>query len=74
MKKITLKEVFESDNWMITKIIQGYSKSNRVDAKRRFPIADKNNFFSEWGKKNYLNKLAQENYGKKINEFSCYYF
>jgi len=68
----SLKEVFESDNWIITKISQGHNKQNRVDAKRRFPVADKSSFFSKWGNEKYLNKLAQENYDKNINDFGCY--
>lgn len=69
--KVTLKEIFENDNWIITNIMQG-KKVHRIDAKRRFPIADRSNFHSAWGSNDYLNKLAVENYGKKLNEFNCY--
>jgi hypothetical protein len=71
--KVTLKEVFESGSWIITKIIQG-SGQHRVDAKRRFPIADKSSFFSEWGSAKYLERLSSENYSKKLSEFNCYQY
>lgn len=70
--KVTLKEVFESDNWIITAVHQGYKRMHRVDARRRFPKADHSNFFSKWGSYNYLNRLANENYGKKLTDFSTY--
>lgn len=69
--KITLKKVFESDIWIITKISQGPGVY-RIDAKRRFPVDDKSSFFSNWGSQGYLNNLARENYGKNCNEFSIY--
>lgn len=69
--KVSLKEVFESDGWLITKISQGRGV-HRVDAKRRFPKADVSSFFSEWGSNAYLEKLASENYGKKLSEFGNY--
>ena len=67
----TLKQVFESDNWIITKISQG-SGTHRIDAKRRFRRADESSFFSEWGSNSYLERLARENYGKKLSEFNNY--
>lgn len=69
----SLKEVFENDNWIITKISQGYG-THRVDAKRRFPVADESSFFSKWGSDNYLEKLARDNYGKNLRDFSNYYY
>lgn len=73
MKKATLKEVFESGNWIITKITQGRG-IHRIDAKTRNRIADGENHFSKWGNNEYLNRLALENYGKKLSEFNCYYY
>lgn len=70
----TFKEVFESDNWIITKILQGPEGTYRIDAKRRFPVADKYNFCSKWGKTSYLNRLAKEKYGKKLSELSGYQY
>ena len=67
-----LKEVFQSDNWIITKALQGNSNQIRIDAKRRYPIADKSSFFSKWGNLKYINSLAVNNYGKKIDEFRAY--
>ena len=70
----SIKEMFENDNLIITKIIQGNNKSVRIDAKRRFPSINKGNFVSKWGKESYINSLSVENYGKKINQFNCYQY
>jgi|AntDeeMinimDraft_6_1070357.scaffolds.fasta_scaffold07582_2 hypothetical protein len=70
---LNLKEIFENDSWTITKVSQGRGQ-HRIDAKRRFPVADESNFFSKWGSNKYLNQLSQENYGKKLNEFSNYIY
>ena len=67
----SLKQVFESDNWIITEILQGYDNRLRVKAKKRF-ANDANPFFCEWGSLTYLNKLAVENYCKKVNEFNTF--
>ena len=72
MKKgVTLKEVFESDDWIITKVKQGLGM-HRINAKRRSYRADGQNLFCEWGNNRYLEKLAKENYGKKLHEFRTY--
>ena len=34
--KTTIKEVFESNNWKITRILQGYHGAVRVDAKHAY--------------------------------------
>lgn len=68
----TIKEVFESDNWMITEILQGFGGNVRINAKRRFHVADKSSFFSGWCTEKYANKLAVENYGKKVTDFATY--
>ena len=67
----SLREIFESDNWIITEILQGYDNRLRVKAKKRF-ANDANPFFCEWGSLTYLNKLAVENYGKKVNQFNTF--
>ena len=67
----SLKEVFESDLWIITKIYKG-GNILRIDARRRFPIADKNNFYSKWGSYKYIDSLSREHYGKPINEWALY--
>ena len=69
--KVTLKEVFESHNWIITKIYQGFG-THRIDAKTRNRIADSQNTFSKYGSNAYLEKLAHENYGKSLSDFTCY--
>ena len=66
------REVFESGNVIITAIHQGHNKTVRIDAKTRNRIPDANNFFSKWVSEKYANKLALENYGKKLNEFNTY--
>ena len=61
MKKVTIKEVLTSrDTWIITKVMQGYNGSIRIDARRRFTAADGVNFFSEWTKKNYVNRVRRD--------------
>jgi hypothetical protein len=69
----SLKTVLSSDSWIVTKIIQGRD-SYRVDAKRRFPIADEKNTFSAWGSKEYVERLTRDNYGKKPSEFNCFQY
>ena len=71
MKKTTLKEVFQNSNWIITKLSYIGSKRVLVNAKRRYPIADVSSFFSEWGSRDYLNKLSRDNYGKPFTELNC---
>ena len=70
--KVSVKEVFESDLWIIIKVISGLSNNVRIDAKRRYPIADQSSFFSEWVKMDYASKLSRANYGKNISEFNCF--
>ena len=72
--KTTVKEVFESDNWIITKIIQGLRKNVLIDAKTRFHQADVKNFFSGWCSEKYADKLAKDKYGKKTKELNAYKF
>lgn len=67
MKAIkSIKQCFESDNVIITNILQGNNGVVRIDAKTRFRITGKDNFFSEWVSYKYADKLARENYGKKL--------
>jgi hypothetical protein len=66
-----LKEVIENDNWIVTKIIES-RKYYRVDAKRRFPVADESSFFSNWGGKKYIDSLCRENYGKKASDLNAF--
>lgn len=67
--KTTIKEVFENDNWEITRIYQG-SKKLRVDAKTKNRVADEENFFSKWVSYGYVDKLSRENFGKGVNKFA----
>ena len=68
----TIKEVFWSDDWIITKIKRGYDKMVRIDAKRRHHKANEPNFFHEWCTEKYANGLSRDIYGKKINEMRAY--
>lgn len=70
--KITAKKVFESDNWVITKIINNKNKTVRIDAHTRFLLPDKQNRFSEWISLQYANRLSRENFGKNVDNFQCY--
>ena len=67
--KVTTKEVFENDSWIITKLWEGRVMV-RVDAKRRFHVADGQNFYSEWRAISYVNRLCYENYGKPLKEMN----
>ena len=69
-----VKEAFESDSIIITKIKQGFDKKVLVDAKTRFHKPDMDNFFSKWVSEDYANRMARDNYGKNIYEFSTYIF
>jgi hypothetical protein len=71
MTKVTFIDVFSGD-WIITNIMQGYNGQFRVDAKRRFPMADEERFFSKWGTHKYLNSLALEWYGQRLADISAY--
>lgn len=65
--KHTIKDVIEKDYaWIITKVMQGYDGKIRIDAKTRFHIADKSNFFSEWRTKKYADNIYMNKWGKKI--------
>ncbi len=71
-KNISLKIVFESDNWIITKILQGFNNQIRIDGKTRFYQSDGINRFSKWGKRSYLESLSKLNYNKSLTDFNCY--
>lgn len=66
--KITIKEVLTSDNWIVTKILQGYNGRIRIDARRRFHKADEQNHYSEWTTDLYYKQLT----GKKPNDHRNY--
>jgi len=75
MKAIkSVKQVFEDrgHNVIITKIMQGNGGSVRIDARTRHHVADADNSFSEWVSEKYANRLATENYGRKLSEFNSY--
>lgn len=68
----SIKEAFESDNAIITNIMQGLNGVVRVDAKTRFYEPDRNNRLSIWCTRAYANKLSRENHGKNIDELNVY--
>ena len=71
MKSIkSAKQVFESSNVIITKVMRGINGVVRIDAKTRNWQADKDNFYSEWITLEYANKLCNENYGKNVYELN----
>lgn len=75
MKAITsVKQVFESDNVIITKILQGNNNQVRIDAKTRYHVADKDNFFSKWVSFKHANKLSIDNYGKKLSDLNIFVY
>ena len=73
MKAIkSVKQVFESDNVIITSVLQGKRNRVRIDARTRFHVPDLNNFFSEWVSLLYANRLSMERYGKKVTQLKYY--
>lgn len=48
--RVSIKEVLTSEAWIVTKVLQGYNGMVRIDAKRRWPVADQSFFFSDWCK------------------------
>ena len=69
--KTSIKQVIESDNWILTAIHNGL-RSYRIDAKRRFHLPDTSDFFSSWGSKKYVERLIMEKYGKKPSEMNSF--
>ena len=67
MKKVTIKDVLTSDNWIITQVMQGYNGRIRINAKPRYHIADGQNFFSEWCCKKYADSILMNEYGRKLS-------
>lgn len=65
----TLKEIFQSDDWIITSFLNGFDGRIRITAKRRHSVADKPRTFSKWGSLGYVNRLFSERFGKKISNF-----
>lgn len=63
--KTTIKEVFESDNWQITRIIQGFDKQVRIDASKKYS----NEKISKWCSLSYANMLCRKNKGKNIEYY-----
>lgn len=72
IKKVTVREVFESDSWILVKIMQGSENCVRIDARRRFPVPDISSFFCEWCSNAYADRLAVCNYNKKLIDLNCY--
>ena len=71
--KTTIKEVItNSHEWQITKLLQGNNNRIRLDAKRRSPIADGVNSFSEWGNIHYVNQLRIDNGFSLVQDSSVY--
>jgi hypothetical protein len=70
--KTSIKTIFESNNWVITSVLQGRNGIVRIDAKTRNRIADGENHFSAWCSEKYANRLAADFYSKKVSDFSCY--
>jgi hypothetical protein len=66
------KQAFESNNVIITNIMQGRNGLVRIDARTRFNESGKDNLFSEWVSLSYANKLSMDRYGKKVNELNCF--
>lgn len=68
----SVKDCFENDSVIITKIMNGGGKIVRIDAKTRFYKSDMNNFFSKWCSYKYADNLAREHYGKSLSKFNTF--
>jgi hypothetical protein len=64
----SVKQAIESDNVIVTKILQGYNGTVRVDARTRHHVADADNFLSEWVSYKYAERLYREKTGKKLTD------
>lgn len=61
MSKVSAREVFQSfGGWIITRVSPGYNGEVRIDAKRRYHVTGKPDFFSKWVKINYANRCRRE--------------
>ena len=65
MKKPTLKDVIQGQDWEITKI-KTLAFDYRIDARRRFFKPEGINTFSKWGSKKYINRLYDSNMEIKL--------
>lgn len=74
IKSTSTKEVLQSGDWIITKVMQGYNGLVRIDAKRRFHKADDSNFFSKWVKESYADKCLRDVGKKSVREMNCYHY
>ena len=60
-KKVSAKEVLQSfGGWIITRVYPGYNGEVRIDAKRRYHVAEEPDFFSKWVKLSYANRCRRE--------------
>lgn len=74
MKAIkSVKEAFENNNVLITKVTKGLNGYVRIDARTRHREADKDNFFSKWVKRGYANRLCNDCFDKDLEDLSVYY-
>ena len=64
MRKTTIKEVIQGNEWNIKRVIKGSSFHTRgrvrLDAQRRHHKPDAPDFFSEWTTLQYINRLRTE--------------
>lgn len=70
--KTSIKHMFECDNWIIIKVLDGLDGRVRIDAKRRFPVAGEKRFFSKWCNKKHADALSRERFGKNTNDLQAY--
>lgn len=68
---MNLKKVVESENWIITKILNG-GNIVRIDAQTRHYQADGENRFSKWVSRKYADTLLVDRYGKKSTDMNVY--
>ena len=60
-KKVSAKEVLQSfGGWIITRVYPGCNGEVRIEAKRRYHVAEEPDFFSKWVKLRYANRMRRE--------------
>jgi predicted DNA-binding protein with PD1-like motif len=68
----SLKQVFQDQNIILIKVIQGIGKKVRIDARTRFHVPDKYNFYSEWHTISVVNKFCKDRYGKTVDKLNVF--
>lgn len=69
IKPTGAKEVLQSEEWIVKKVLMGTKGKVRIDAQRRFCQANGANFFSKWVAESYANDCLKEIGKKPLREW-----